>query len=446
MKHHQEEAVRRELAARQVVFFFGARGTGKTCLKGNLAHALRDSGITVIEIEAADVSTPGDLNEPLMAALGAELSFLNNENFPDVAPIRVLIDSCEQLHAQSWFPVVQDQWRGVLSLEAARGRLGLLLLGRPLFRSATTGRGSPLLNIGCVLTARPMTSAEASLGFGVDHGLAAIAVRKTGGNPYLTGRLLEHLQDGADDLGPKIKNFASEMRRHVMRLIDDHGIAARGIVADLLDAKQPVASSALIRHHFGESTIEGAECLEDLAGSGLLEVEDGYWRLKAEFVKVVPDLRAIVGAPAIELPERPTPSFHRAAEAVFVAENRLRTQFASWLAEADQAWWPSRIPSGLDADAELRRRAELDSRVAPTTDQHPLLYVTFGELVSAISAAHNWEQVFHVRLRLTRTAFDEAIKDFIAVRNKVAHSREVSEEDVVLLESAIERLQVADDE
>ena len=205
-----------------------------------------------------------------------------------MAPIRVIIDCCEQLHSQSWFAALRDQWRGLLSLEAARGQVGLLLLGRPLFRSATAGRGSPLLTIGCVVSARPMTASETAVAYSVNDELAAIAVRKTGGNPLLTKRLLDRLGGRLDEIGSDIASFASDERRHIMQLIDDHGIAARGVIADVLDAKQPIARSALIRRHFGQATVEGAECLDDLAGSGLLEEVDDCWKLKAEFVKVVP--------------------------------------------------------------------------------------------------------------------------------------------------------------
>jgi hypothetical protein len=442
--HHQLEQIRTELANRQVVFFVGARGTGKTRLKSELEVELMASGVAVIALDAADVVTPGDLNEPLADALGHDPALLTDDDVPRDKTIRIMIDNCEQLHRLPWLPFLQDQWRGLLSLQQARGRIALLLLGRPLFRGAAGGRGSPLLNIGRVVTARPLTRAEALEAFPATDELMSALLQKTGGHPYLTSQLYAHLEGSLDQIAEKMASFGRDHRRYVMRLIDDHGLAARGLVADLLDAAQPVAQSALLTRHFGEAVLQGEDCLEDMCASGLLSLAGDLCALSAAVVKSVPAVRTLVGTPDIDIPVEPTEEHASASETLFRAENALRKRVAAWLTEHDQAWCPARVPEGLVADAELRRRAELDSSVPSAKDQHPLLYLTFGELVSTISASANWDQVFHLRLGLTRPAFDAAIRDFTAIRNKVAHSREVGQGDLAVLGTAIKRLGLAD--
>ncbi len=178
-----------------------------------------------------------------------------------------------------------------------------------------------------------------------------------------------------------IASFASDERRHIMRLIDDYGIAARGVIADVLDSKQPIARSAPIRRHFGQATVEGAECLDDLAGSGLLEEVDDCWKMKAEFVNVEPGIRALVQLlRSTCLHFRHSPSAMQ-PHAIFIPGTALRANIPYWLAEALQTWWPSRIPSGLDADAELRQ-----TRTQPIPESRPpRICILFSTLASASS-------------------------------------------------------------
>lgn len=152
------------------------------------------------------------------------------------------------------------------------------------------------------------------------------------------------------------------------------------------------------------------------------------------------DVRSFLGAPAVDLPVDGGVSHGEAAKTLFAAENCLRSRVATWLAEVDQTWWPSRVPESLVGEAELRRRVEMDSPAAPPQEQHPILYLTLRELVDVILMRSNWDEVFRVQFGISREAFERAVADVTVVRNKVAHSRVVRESDLEVLTSGLARL------
>jgi len=440
MAHHQTNEVREALSRHQVIFFVGARGTGKTLLAAHLESEFNRTDVQTIRLEASDAFTPADLNEPIAAVLGCPSNSLTAESLPRDARVRIIIDQCEELHDKPWLPYLQDQWRALLSEPEARGRVALLLLGRPLFRALGGGRGSPLLTIGVVKPARPLDTDSAASTFGVRPNVADPAIRKTGGHPYLTSALLRAIDGDAANFKKALPPFIAESRRYVMRLIEDHALAAHGVLADLLDARSPVAEAALIGKHFGDARLFGEECLEDLCGSGLIERETSMCSLAAELLRAIPDLRLFLRVQEVEVETEPTEHHGLAAATLFCVENLLRRRIGLWLEEIDQAWWPGRVPESLVAAAELRRRSELESSVCPEVEPHPILYLTVGEMCDLVMSQENWDQVFRVRFGMTRSAFEETKKDLLAVRNKVAHNRVVSASDVAILEGAVRRL------
>ena len=112
--HHQTEQVLDALAQHQLVVFVGARGTGKTCLIENLSAALTLSGVTVLNLDAALAQSASDLLSPVARLLQCKDDQLTTTTMPDTMRLRVLVDNCDSLHEKSWFPAVQDEWRGLL--------------------------------------------------------------------------------------------------------------------------------------------------------------------------------------------------------------------------------------------------------------------------------------------------------------------------------------------
>lgn len=444
MRHHQTDEVLDAVSRHQVVFFVGARGTGKTLLVDTVEADLRRSSVEVLRLDAADIATPADVNDPLALALGCSPDEMTAATLPPETRLRIIIDNCQELHGRQWLPYLQDQLRALLSASEARGRAALLLCGRPQFRGIAGGRGSPLLNIGIIRPARSLDVEAIESIFQVPSATANAVARKTGGHPQLTASLMDAIGGELSNLERAFNSFAEDSRRYLIRLVEDHALAARPLLADLLASTEPASEAALIARHFGDSRLAGQECLDDLCGSGLVERKDGCCTIKADLLRSLRDIRSFIGAPPLRGSVEPSREHAEAAITLYRAENRLRNNVASWLEELDQAWWPSRVPSSLVAEAEQRRLAELESSVPPTEEAHPILYLTFGELVDVIATQRNWHEVFRIRWGLTRPAFEAAVNDVTAVRHKVAHNRKVTADDLSVLNSGLSRLRLGE--
>jgi hypothetical protein len=443
--HHQSDEVRDLLSRHQIVFFVGARGTGKTVLANGLEQSFTETGVRTLRLEAGDAVTPADLNDPIASVLGCPADSLAADNLSSDVRLRIIVDACEQLHDRPWLPYIQEQWRALLSDPGVVGRIGILLLGRPLFRGLAVGKGSPLMGIGVMEPARPL-DLEDCAEFGIEEKVASAVLRKTGGHPHLTRTLISAIDGRVENLSSEFRPFLDESRRYVMRLIEDHGVAARAVLLDLLETSAGISEAALIAAHFGDSRLLGEECLDDLKASGLAAETDRLYFLKAELVRAMQEIRAFLGVRSFEVPLYPSQEHGDAGKLMFYAENLLRRRVGESLSEIDQAWWPSRIPDSLVAEAELRRRAEIESAAAPTYDAHPIGYLTLGELIDVISSQPNWDQVFRVRFGMTRRAFEDAMSDVTVIRNKAAHNRPVTSADCVTLQVALSRLHLARDE
>jgi lambda repressor-like predicted transcriptional regulator len=435
--HRQADDILDALARHQVVCYIAARGCGKTMLVADIEARLRDSGIAVISLSARTLLAPDDVLEPVAAHVGVSIARLRNGEYDQDVRIRILIDDAQDFHTHAWFQREQEEWRALLSRPAARGRLGMLLAGRPLFRTLAGGAGSPLLNLGITLTSRPLEPPDVQ---GCDQPSFLAHARKTGGHPHLTEELLRLTSGAADRLGEAAPRLLQEKRRYILRLIEDHAVTARGVLLDVLDARPaPVAAATLVPRRFGSSITFAHDCLADLVGSGLLLETDGNYGLGASLL-AAGDVRSYLRAPEAVFPESVSDAYGVAAGQLFTLENRLRSIVAAELDAVDSVWWPSRVPDDLVAEAELRRKAEEDSAATADPDAHPLLFLTTGELFDLVASGANWGSIFHPALGITKLAFERARADITAVRNKVAHNRVVAQADVELLAAANARL------
>jgi hypothetical protein len=277
------------------------------------------------------------------------------------------------------------------------------------------------------------------------HAAMAEAVRtKTGGHPQLTSRLLGVTERDMKKLGEKYADFAKAQRRFLLQLVDDHGSAAGKVLADLMSASRDawVSESSILSRHFGGATTLGLDMLDDLAASGLIARNQDSCRLGAEILRTDRDLGPHLAAPPFAVIDEPSVEFGEAATQLFRVENRLRRVVGNALGEVEETWWPSRIPPTLVREVEQARRAEEESPAPPASEVHPIAYLSLGELFEVMLEDANWQQVFRIRLGITRDAFSQTAASLRAIRNKVAHNRPVTADDLTVLRMATERLGV----
>jgi hypothetical protein len=436
----QSAAVREALRLHPVVALIGARGTGKTLVAESVAEQLESRDVQVVRLDAGLTDGPHSLNLPIAAALGCTETDLSAEEMDANLVIRIIVDNCHEFHTRPWWPYLQEQWRALVSTPAARGRVGLLLAGRPLFRHVAGGSGSPLLNIGTTMLVRPLEEHDVVEEMAAEPQVARALLRKTGGHPRLTAMLTEAFDGDLSHLGATVDGFAEQNQRYLMRLAEDHTMGGLAMLADLVVADSPVAEAALTNAHFGGSYADAQETLADLAASGLIARDGGTCAIAAELLKRAPAVRTFLRAPAPQVPIN-APDRHGDAAALFyVLENQLREMIVEALGAVDRAWWQTRVPPNLIGEAESRRTAEFESAATPTGEGHPIMFLSLGELFDIVLAADNWGQVFGIRIRRSADVARAASRDLIAVRNKIAHNRPVSAADLDLAQNAAQRL------
>jgi hypothetical protein len=440
----QTEVIRDLVSKHQIVTVIGARGTGKSRIANQLEEAWQRSGATIVRIDASAISNPAGLDAPLSAALECEPDGLTAKSLPAERVVRIILENCQALHSRPWFSGAQERWRALLSSEAARGRVVALLLGRPLFRQIAGGAGSPLLNLGPIVNTRPLTSEFIREEHGVTADCASAIVRKTGGHPHLSALLVEAIGGDPGRLGDVVPDFVAAHKRYLLQLAEDHTIKGQSMLGDLLDAAHPIPEQALVRAHFGREFTQGIETLGDLIAAGLVWRRDsGDCEIAADLLRNVSALRHLLKTPALSIPIGSPDHLTAAVLLVYRIENALRELVGKRLAEMDSAWWATRVPTALAGEAESRREAEADLLGPEDGRLHPIMYLSLGELFDLIQLEDNWEHVFTFAFAMGRDGVADVGRRLSAVRNRIAHSRPVSQDAIAEMQRCARRLGIA---
>ncbi len=432
--------LRSALRANQVVTLIGARGTGKSLAAKTLAAELTSREIDVIELDARSARRPEDLEAPLSSALRCEPDDLTVAGMQD-ARVRVIVDNCDAFYDKPWFVELQYRWRALFASPEARGKAQLLIIGRPIFRLIAGGDASPLVNAGPVLVARPMSLGEIVEALDVSEQSASIILRQTGGHPRLASALAESIRTQAPDVA--VPEFVTQYEEYVMELVADFELPARNILLACLDANrdQGVDERVLIEEFYGAALNEGRMAIKDLVACGLLTRSGEHaMLLGAALVRDMPSVRLLGRAFADFALEPPTQQA-ACATIVFEAENRLRRVIVEVLGSIEPTWWTTRVRPELRGRAEKAAREEEASAV-DTAPLHPIGYMTLGELFELVFHGPNWDGAFSIKFQDGADATRRRADDLKAVRNKIAHSRPVTEADHRLAARSAELLRL----
>tara|TARA_R110001599_G_scaffold184627_4_gene378538 strand:+ start:2551 stop:3129 length:579 start_codon:yes stop_codon:yes gene_type:complete len=117
----------------------------------------------------------------------------------------------------------------------------------------------------------------------------------------------------------------------------------------------------------------------------------------------------------------------------YAFENSIRSLISGRLEERHGInWWELKAPVGVKANVKKHQASELDTAMAIRSED-PLYYTNFGELIDIINA--NWED-FSDTIR-SRKAMQSVISQFGKIRNVIAHSCELEEDDIFRLKLLI---------
>jgi hypothetical protein len=111
----------------------------------------------------------------------------------------------------------------------------------------------------------------------------------------------------------------------------------------------------------------------------------------------------------------------------FSLENSIRRLIAGRLREKHGlGWWDAHVPAGVRAAVADKQRKEKDTPMSVRSDD-PLTYTNFGELIDILNA--NWLD-FADTLRSPK-AMQQILGQFNQIRNVIAHSVELSEDEIL---------------
>jgi hypothetical protein len=107
-------------------------------------------------------------------------------------------------------------------------------------------------------------------------------------------------------------------------------------------------------------------------------------------------------------------------------ENTIRRLISGRLQEKyGLNWWEDKVPNGVKNGVSEKQKKEKDTPMSIRSDD-PLCYTNFGELIDILNA--NWSD-FSDTIRSQR-AMQQVLTQFNLIRNVIAHSNDLSEDEI----------------
>jgi energy-converting hydrogenase A subunit M len=118
----------------------------------------------------------------------------------------------------------------------------------------------------------------------------------------------------------------------------------------------------------------------------------------------------------------------------YALENSIRRVIRERMSEDHGAnWWDTAIPDGVKDAVREKQEKEKDTVLASRTED-PLTFTNFGELITIIES--NWDS-FSDTIR-SRKAMQQTLSQFNQIRNVIAHSCRLSENDIARMKLLIQ--------
>lgn len=116
----------------------------------------------------------------------------------------------------------------------------------------------------------------------------------------------------------------------------------------------------------------------------------------------------------------------------YCLENTIRKFVRERLEEIlGEDWWNSKVPDPIKIEVKKKQKEERDTTMTIRSDD-PLAYTNFGELIDIINS--NWAD-FADTLRSPKSV-QQTLSGFNRIRNVIAHSCELSEDEILRLKLA----------
>ncbi len=140
----------------------------------------------------------------------------------------------------------------------------------------------------------------------------------------------------------------------------------------------------------------------------------------------------------VAIPENNTVAY----ELLYKIEVGLREFLIDTFGRENQKWWKQRLPPDILEKLKKGRESEKKIKWVDLLPHHPLYYIDFPDLGKIIDRNDNWRDAFQDFFG-DKSVFCGGLKELEPIRNKIAHSRRLSENEVYMLKGNIAKFESA---
>jgi hypothetical protein len=128
---------------------------------------------------------------------------------------------------------------------------------------------------------------------------------------------------------------------------------------------------------------------------------------------------------------------------LYCMETALRELIIEVLTAVEGSRWYKRcLPGDILEKYRKGREVEKDIRWTQCIPHHPIYYVDFPDLKKIIEREDNWKKAFE-RIFSRKEILSSTLSELEPIRNKIAHNRKTSGEDVEIVRGAYSKLSAA---
>ena len=131
-----------------------------------------------------------------------------------------------------------------------------------------------------------------------------------------------------------------------------------------------------------------------------------------------------------------------AYEIFYKIEVGLREFMISTFGKDDPKWWKIRIPSDILLKLRDGREKEKKIKWVELIPHHPIYYIDFPDLKKIIEIDDNWKGAFQ-NLLGDKDVYCGGLRELEPIRNKIAHNRRMSDNEVYILQANHSKLENA---
>jgi hypothetical protein len=131
-----------------------------------------------------------------------------------------------------------------------------------------------------------------------------------------------------------------------------------------------------------------------------------------------------------------------AYELLYKLEVGLREFLIDTFGREDQKWWKLRLPPDVLGKLKDGREKERKIKWVELLPHHPIYYIDFPDLKKIIEVKDNWRDAFQTFFG-DKDVFCGGLRELEPIRNKIAHSRKISDNEVHMLKGNIAKFESA---